>query len=367
MPINAFGGGVGSGKTYGVMEHVVLPAIAKGRFIITNIEGLNIEAIYEYVARNFSKGKIICIGHIRQCDRNAPDEEEFFPGEYALDKAMPVPNPDTPKVVGGDLVVIDEATRYWNGDTKVKTQHAYFFREHRHFANEMGHTCDMVVIDPDLTILARALKGKIEMSSITHKPKEIGLNRYVVNLFRGVRLTRKPTSMLGPYKFKKEIYSLYKSYSHENAKEQPIDKRQNIFANPKIWIYAIALLVMLVGCISGLFWYYKSQVKKFTHEKEKPSSTDKQMATTIDNQPLPAKARQETGSSKSERLRIAGEVVLSGQHWILIADSNGSFRLENPAAFTGKGLTMVGDVEGQRVTTWTGLAVKQNSIAGEMK
>jgi zona occludens toxin len=48
MPINAFGGGPGSGKTYGVMEHVILPAIAEGRFILTNIEGLNAQAIYDY-------------------------------------------------------------------------------------------------------------------------------------------------------------------------------------------------------------------------------------------------------------------------------------------------------------------------------
>lgn len=90
MPINAFGGGVGTGKTYGVMEHVVLPAVAAGRFIITNIEGLNEQAIYDYVAKHFYKGKIICIGHIRCCDRNAPGEEDFFPGQDALDKAVPV-------------------------------------------------------------------------------------------------------------------------------------------------------------------------------------------------------------------------------------------------------------------------------------
>lgn len=98
MPINAFGGGPGSGKTYGVVQHVILPAIAAGRFVITNIEGLNDQAIYDYVAANFYKGKILCIGHIRRCDRNAPEGVGFFPGEEALDMPVPVPQPDAPTV-----------------------------------------------------------------------------------------------------------------------------------------------------------------------------------------------------------------------------------------------------------------------------
>src|SRR5689334_552815 len=138
MPINGFGGGPGSGKTYGVMEHVILPAVAQGRFILTNIEGLNVEAIYDYVAENFYKGKIFCIGHIRRCNREAPDADDFFPGASALDTPVPVPSPEFARVSGGDLVVIDEATRHWAQGEKVKPSHAYFFREHRHFANEMG-------------------------------------------------------------------------------------------------------------------------------------------------------------------------------------------------------------------------------------
>lgn len=365
MAINAFGGGPGSGKTYGVIEHVILPAIAKGRFIITNIEGLNEEAIYEYVAENFYKEKIICIGHIRHCSRSAPEGEDFFPGEDALDKPVPVPSPDLACVTGGDLVVIDEATRYWSQGDKVKKQHAYFFREHRHFANEVGHTCDMVIIDPDLTMLARALKGKVELASVTHKPKEVGLNRYVVNLYRGVRLNSKPISTQGPYRFRERIYSLYKSYSHENAKEQAIDKRQNLFNNPRLWIYAVGTIVMLVCCLSGLFWYYKHQVKKFT-----PASTEQakvgENGSSRAQKPMPDGATASQGSlAKSDVLRVAGEVVLHDQRWIVLIDSNGFIRLENPAAFVGRGLTLVGNVEGQRVTTWTGAAVgKAHSIVG---
>lgn len=368
MPINAFGGGPGSGKTYGVMEHVILPAVSKGRFIITNIEGLSEEAIYAYVAEKFYKGKIFCIGHIRHCDRDAPDAETFFPGAEQLDSPCIVPSLDSQHVCGGDLVVIDEATRYWNSDSKVKKQHAYFFREHRHFANELGHTCDMVVIDPDLSMLARALKGKIELASVTHKPKEIGLNRYVVNLYRGVRTSGKPTSTLGPYKFQSEIYSLYKSYAHVAAKEQAIDKRQNFLNNPRLLFYAGGIVLMFILCMWGLYSYYRNQVDKFSPKSDKenvasnlpPGGVAQSSGTTVNVPGSPAGQRAPTSTS----LRVAGEVTLGGQHWILLVDDVGATRFENPAAFVGRGSLLVGSIDGERVSTWTGSRARAQSIVG---
>lgn len=362
MPINAFGGGPGSGKTYGVVEHVILPAIAEGRFVITNIEGLNDDLIYEYVAREFYKGKIICIGHIRRCGRDDPDREDFFPGADALDKPMDCPSPDMPTVNGGDLVVIDEATRHWNSGDKVKRGHAYFFREHRHFANVMGHTCDMVVIDPDLTMLVRALKGKIELASVTHKPKEIGLDRYVVRLFRGVRTTGKPTSTQGPYSFDPKVYSLYKSYSHAGAKEQAIDKRQNMFNNPRLWVFASGLVLLLLGCIWLLSFVYHRQVLKNTATGAQANATA--VAGTPGASAAAAPGAASPSTAKLSTLRVAGDVTIHGERWILLLDEGGGTRLENPAAFVGRGSLIVGNVEGLRVATWTGMQAKPQSIVG---
>lgn len=353
MPINAFGGGPGTGKTYGVIEHVILPAIAKGRFVITNIDGLNAEAIYEYVAREFYKGKIICIGHIRTCSRAAPESDEFFPGEESLDKAMPVPQPKTPNVVGGDLVVVDEATRYWPMGEKVTKRHAYFFREHRHFANEMGHTCDLVVIDPDLTMLARALKGKIEMSSLTHKPKELGLERYVVRLYRGVKFTGKPVSTSGPHPFKKEVYSLYRSYAVAGAKEQSIDDRQSLVRKLVAKLGGMALLAAL--CIGGVIFLVRNKVEKL--EQEGAAAHPAAAAAAGAGGAAPASAggmpMPYAGGGVSQTLRVAGEVVIRGERWVLLSDGS-RLRLENPGAFVGVGIMMVGDVRGERITTWSG-------------
>ena len=45
MAINAYTGLMGSGKTYEVVSSVVLPALLKGRRVVSNIEGLDYEEI----------------------------------------------------------------------------------------------------------------------------------------------------------------------------------------------------------------------------------------------------------------------------------------------------------------------------------
>ena len=339
MPINAFGGGPGSGKTYGVMEHVILPAIAEGRFILTNIEGLNAQAIYDYTVANAPKHKIICVGHIRTCDRSAPDDEEFFPGEGALDTSSPVPSPDYKRVWPGDLVVIDEATRHWAQGEKIKRSHAYFFREHRHFTNEIGQSCDMVVIDPDLTLIARQLRGKFEMASVTHKPKELGMNKYVVNIYPRGKVSGKPTQTRGPYAFREEIYSLYKSYSHEKAKEQSIDGRQSLFSDKRL-LYKVVIFVILLIIAGWRVWHFFS-------DKLHPAAA------------VQTEAAQSSGGKPqvlySSDWRIAGEIVVNGITQVVLIGSNG-VRLDNAVYYKGAGLSQTGVVDGKNVTRFSGPA-----------
>ena len=362
MPINAFGGGPGTGKTYGVVEHVILPAVAAGRFILTNIDGLNTDAIYRYVVEHHYRGKIFCIGHIRCCSRSRPSEPGFFPGDSSLDKPCRVAQLDNDVVVGGDLVVIDEATRYWS--TKPSEEANFFFREHRHFSNEMGQTCDMVVIDPDLMLLARPLRGKIELSSITHKPKGIGLNRYVVRMFRGTRLTGKPQSVGGPYKFKPEIYALYKSYSHEGAKESAIDGRQNVLASKALWLYILFIVgLSVVGFVFAWRYFHPPVVV--------PSSGGVRLP------PVGGSARVVGGEivggrslgygsgavAWSQDWRLVGTYTGRSGSWVVLSDSAGRLRYESPSILAGGVVHGVGVVDGGRVSRFSGPVV-QSGQAG---
>jgi zona occludens toxin len=71
-----------------------------------------------------------------------------------------------------------------------------------------------------------------------------------------------------------------------------------------------------------------------------------------------------TKSDLSETLHIAGEVVLGGQRYVVVSDASGIARLESSGLFVGRGLTMVGNVDGQRVTTWSGQHVVPQKSAG---
>ncbi len=352
MPINAFGGGPGSGKTYGVMEHVILPAIAEGRFILTNIEGLKAQAIYDYTVANAPKGKIICIGHIRTCDRSAPDDDEFFPGDEALDKPSPVPSPDYSRVAPGDLVVMDEATRHWAQGEKIKRGHAFFFREHRHFTNVMGQSCDMVVIDPDLTLIARQLRGKFEMASVTHKPKELGMNKYVVNIYPRGRVSGKPTQTRGPYSFREEIYSLYKSYSHDKAKEQSIDGRQSLFSDKRFLYKIVFMLIAAVFAVWKLWHFFDDKIN--------PGA---KAGTTI-TQDASAPGAASPKSEYSADWRIVGVLDVGGVRQVVLAGTNG-IRMDEAIYYKGAGLSMTGRLDGKKVTRFSGPAFSPSLADGK--
>jgi hypothetical protein len=92
--------------------------------------------------------------------------------------------------------------------------------------------------------------------------------------------------------------------------------------------------------------------------------------STVDVSPTSASYAghiETNGADKSSMLRVAGEVKLRGQLWILLVDDAGATRLENPAAFVGQGTMMVGTVEGKKVATWTGGGSRSLSIAGGQK
>lgn len=364
MPINAFGGGPGTGKTYGVVEHVILPAIAEGRFVLTNIDGLNVDAIYDYVVEKYSKpGKIICIGHIRSCGRGRPADQDFFPGDASLDKPCAVPDLVADRVVGGDLVVIDEATRYWPMGEKVSKEAQFFFREHRHFSNEVGHTCDMVVIDPDLMLLARPLRGKIELSSITHKPKGLGLNKYTVRMYRQCKLTVKPQSVGGPYSFKPEVYALYRSYSHEGAKESSIDGRQNILRSKFLWAY-VAFLFAVLGSAGYFLWGYFHPAPSSVAD---PVSSGVMTHAPGQVHPVvPVSVVAPVGPVVSQHWRLVGSYSGPSGSWVVLADPDGRIRLESPSVFSG-GLVAVGQVDGALVSRYSGRDPRSRSTGEVLK
>lgn len=350
MAINAYTGLMGSGKSYEAVVSVIVPAIRAGRTVVTNIDGINQDAIYAYLEEKHSDdGRDL--GRVIHVSNDAVLSPDFFPDEA---------RPDVCTVVSpGDLVVIDEAWRMWGSDMKIPAASMQFFRMHRHYTHsKTGVSCDVALVVQSVGDLHRSLRAVVEMTARMTKLKTIGLSRgYRIELFEGAKITNASRFDRYVKKYDPDIFPLYKSYAGGSGSESSIDSRQNILKNPKF----IALGVMSVGFIvSGIlalsYLYHKfagTPEHKAASELESspiPTSTQTVHTTAITPSMSPIKSG----------LRIAGEIVLGDARWVVVIDEAGRIRLENPAFFTGTGILQVGNIDGQIVASWTGSVVQKS-------
>src|ERR1700739_4798181 len=105
MAITAYTGIMGSGKSYEVVENVILVALLAGRRIVSNVAGLQFQDMCAYLIekRNADPAKL---GTIVQISNDQVGQDGFFPLEV---KDGQVPPPSIVKP--GDLIVIDECWR----------------------------------------------------------------------------------------------------------------------------------------------------------------------------------------------------------------------------------------------------------------
>lgn len=343
MAINAYCGLQGSGKSYEVTSSVIVPAIAAGRRVITNIDGIDESAIHLHLR---DKGKLQLadqLGSIVVVDNDRISQPDFFPDERTTD-AKSVVEP-------GDLVVIDEAWRFWPSDGgKLSPEHMQFFRMHRHYTHPVtGVACDLALIIQDISGLHRSVKNVVELSFRTTKLKSLGLSAsYRLEMYEGYKQTRRSRIDVFVKRYRKEIFALYSSYASSNGKEAAIDSRQNIMKNPALWFWFV-LLVLLGGAGSWLIW-------RFFHPAA-PARLDASVQTTRRglNTAGDVGARQ-SRTPLSTTWRVAGRINDVGQSFVVLRDSSGRIRLEHASNFTGTGMTLSGQVDGQLVTPYTAIA-----------
>lgn len=339
MAINAYTGLMGSGKSYEVVSSIILPAVRLGRRVVTNIDGINPEAIYEYLEKKYSidrnaLGKIISVSNDDVCADN------FFPtDDHSHDGKV---------VQGGDIVCIDEVWRFWGSAHKISPSTMNFFRMHRHFTSaENSLSCDVVLMVQDISSLNRNLRSVVEMTSRTVKLKTLGLHKaYRIELYEGHKLTNKTHIDTFNKKYDSEIFPLYKSYVSGSGKEATIDKRQNILRNPRIWVITLFALCFVVWGFYNLTSFFKSS------DQNKQQSISVTQATPIPFSQLPS----------SMSWRVVGQVNFDGMGYVVIANPSGRLRLESPSIFSNTGKQLIGSIDGQSVTYWSGTISSSNPI-----
>lgn len=344
MPINVYTGLMRSGKSYEVVSQVIVEAVAQNRRVVTNVDGISDALIRSHVAETRRlPGEQL--GRVVHCTNEDVFKADFFP-HYDNSKSAVTDTFCQP----GDLVCIDEAWRFWGTDSKLLKQHKSFFLEHGHFVHPgTGVACDLVLMIQDMSTLHRFVRSVVAFSFRTHKKVSLGLsNTYSVNMWEGSKMTK--ATVIGTWvrKYDKAIFPLYSSFKGgAEGKTVNVDRRQNVFASRKLWFLAGCMLLFGALGVYGVKRFFSGAEGK--RASAPPSGEAKHAGVA----PLQADGRGRQ-VDVSEAWRVSGGLQVDGKVFVVLVGDGGRLRLEHPSAFQNTGAVTVGDVDGHRVTTWSG-------------
>ncbi|MFZ6776222.1 zonular occludens toxin domain-containing protein [Undibacterium sp. Ji83W] len=361
MPINAYTGLMGSGKSYESVVSVIIPAIAAGRTVVTNVDGIDGDAIRAYCVETMGRD-LQALGNVVHCKNEDVHKPDFLPHGTPVDTFCKA----------GDMVVIDEAWRFWGTDCKLLSEHKIFFREHRHYVNEETKvSCDLVLMVQDINDLHRILKVVVEVSFRTTKIKSLGLNKvYRVEMWEGYKQSQRAKIATSNKTYDKDIFPLYSSYSGGQGKEVQVDSRQNILNNKTLWFLAVLLIVLVSGSSYLISQFFKPETHiKAGNAKAAQGTQGTQTANASGQVNSNAPAGNTVASAAfSDKWRYAGQYTnREGQLRAIVVDGQGRIRVESPSVFTDKDYTALGYVDNQRVTVWTGQETRQAQSVTESK
>ncbi len=347
MPINAYTGLMGSGKSYECVASVIVPAINHGRRVVTNVDGIDSDAIRAYCHEKFGTD-LSALGHVVHCQNDDVQTANFLP--YSQES--------TTFCQPGDIICIDEAWRFWGTDCKLLPEHKIFFREHRHFVHpDTKVCCDLVLMVQDISDLHRVLKVVVELNFKTTKIKSLGLNKvYRVEMWEGHKQALKGRVKVQNKKYSPEIFPLYSSYSGGSGQELQVDSRQNILRSKVLWLYVIALLVAGSIGLTLVYRFFNKPSVTSTNSGATPTSPEMSSSVATPSQP--------TAPQPSETWRIAGVLKTEDIVMVALVGSNGTLRMEHPSNFQNSGLLMVGELDGKIITTWSGNGSQGSLLPG---
>lgn len=351
MAQSVYSGLQGHGKSYEVVRGVIVPNVAKGRRVVTNVAGLKLDKIKAYCVDKLGADPEK-LGDVVNVTNDDVIKPEFFPKENADNTGC--------IVQGGDVIVLDECWRWYVTGERLPEGHLTFFRMHRHFVHpESGQACDIVLIVQAIDDIQRKVRATVEKSFLMRKHKDLGMaNRYSVTIFSGNRQSKSAiTEETGPHTYLPEVFELYSSYSQSQAashKEEAADKRGNLF-NGKLFKFGIPLAIL--GIVAGVWKGYA-----FFHpdiaKPEKGVTAAAANDPSKPNQPAPEKPKSEV----SENWRLVGQVINKNQQVVyMLVDANNRVRyLNEPPAvkFSPMEFELMTPA-GEVVTRWSG---KANSV-----
>lgn len=228
MSVTAFTGLPGSGKSYGVVAHVILPAIRAGRSVVTNIP--------------LNRG--VLFADMPDADvRIIKNLDEFESGE----KFRELPP--------GAVIVLDEVWRIWPAGVRANEAPKAakeFLYEHRHLVGPDGYSTEIVLVTQDLAQIANFARLMVEKTMVATKMTAVGASgAYRVDMYAGaVCGSRGPKDrLLGQQngRYSEEVWRYYKSHTKSEGvgKEIQPDKRGVVWRQP-IFVLGVPFAVIAI-------------------------------------------------------------------------------------------------------------------------
>lgn len=329
MAITAFTGVPGSGKSYALVEQVILPAVLAGRRVVTNVEGLDPDRVHDWCAAKVSDPDKL--GEVIKFDGDRATKSGFFPTEEIADT-------DT-VIKGGDYIVFDEWRLYWpRRGTMPSPDLEPFLRWHRHLTNAKGHSTDLAIGTQLPTDVCQDFRGLIERSYKFRKLKAVGAPKlYAWDVYEGHLQPKGGAYKQGNGKYKPDVFALYKSYTAGEGSEDNNDKRLSMFSKSFVAIYAGGAAMILAGAVGAYRFFTRSDAPPI------PVSAPQ-------GQPGQPGRPMSVATPTRSPYRIVGTILGDLGTRVIVSDDNGATRVLPPGQFEfDNGRPVSGIVDGKQV------------------
>ena len=241
MAISAYVGLPGSGKSYGVVENVIAPALNEKRSVYTNIP-MNTDE---------------CLNRFGMAVTPFQTQDIIYNENWWTDVFQ-----------SGSIIVIDECWRLWPSGLNTKNARdsdKSFLAEHRHMVGDNGLSTEIVLVTQNLSQIANFVRVLVETTFWSVKQNKLNLtNRYRIDVYFGAitgsnpPVNKRTNELHG--KYRKETFALYQSQTlsktDQHGSETGTDGRSSIFTGfaAKSFLIGFILLFVFVFWMGSSFY-----------------------------------------------------------------------------------------------------------------
>jgi len=265
-------------------------------------------------------------------------------------------------VQGGDLVVLDECWRWMAKGQKMPDSMFAFLREHRHFVDARGVSCDVVLITQSITDLDNKVRVVVEKHFVMEKLKRLGLTKqYTVDVYNKWSSTKSNFLRQIVRTYNKEYFKFYSSYEGKGGDEREVDKRINVLRRPIVVIALVCAPLLLFGGVYGTWrmwdkYAHPKPVEVAKNEKAGAATNDLKEVKKVTASTPSGSVAGAPSSGGGAGWRVVGLYSVAGRAVFMVRSGDRVRYVNAPTAYRFNGLNVELFIDDQFVSSYGGSA-----------